>query len=427
MITTLVFACAGLVAHATLRVVTIDGPVDLGHPSVAGHVRSETLRGFVHDGLDLTAANRAPGCGHGTLVARRLLRGLPAGEVELIPVPVGQVSGWRDLPRLRDRVDQLFARVEHVLANASVRVVNGSVPFDLDDDAWNGYRHLLPGLRRLHAAHVARFIDLMARYPETLFVHAAGNDGRALRDAGAPSIATAALPNLIVVGAHDGATRGPAAYSNHSDRFVDVFAHGTAFGESGTSVSAPAVVNALLSDWSAHPDLSATEIKNRLLSVTTVSHPSFGGRGRGARVLPGTSPAEAVVPTFALAYDPGDGATALARALARPRGADLNPAPPLPREGQRRDPDHRNMFHLLRATLSKQPRPDATTERARLRDWLDEPATAKRVIAFARDGSEILTGVMVQNGAVAALDPRSRELARAIEAIACERRLIQVP
>lgn len=110
----------------------------------------------------------------------------------------------------------------------------------------------------------------------TLHVIAAGNEGINI-DQRPTYPASYDLPNIISVGASD-IDDSIAPFSNRGARSVDLLAPGSNIysnwaGEvsiirssNGTSMAAPFVAGAISSFWSRHPEFSAAEVKQRLLS-----------------------------------------------------------------------------------------------------------------------------------------------------------------
>ncbi|MBM4250834.1 MAG: hypothetical protein FJ146_02585 [Deltaproteobacteria bacterium] len=127
---------------------------------------------------------------------------------------------------------------------------------------------------------VQRMIDqqakVLAKYPDILFVFAAGNDGSD-NDRLPEAPAGVRLDNVITVGASIGNV-GLAPFSNYGASRVDLFAPGVGTRSSvprqnmylpmsGTSMSAPEVarVAALIKD--ANPNLKASEIREILMGT----------------------------------------------------------------------------------------------------------------------------------------------------------------
>lgn len=139
--------------------------------------------------------------------------------------------------------------------------------------------------------------DVIAAYPRTLFVAAAGNDGVNV-DAKPVYPCAVPLPNVVCVGASD-MNDAPATFAkgatNVGAQTVDLFAPGTKIVSTwksttsyataeGTSMAAPHVAGTLALIFSQDPSLSATQAKAKLLAgVDPV--PQLAGRAvTGGRV-----------------------------------------------------------------------------------------------------------------------------------------------
>jgi hypothetical protein len=149
------------------------------------------------------------------------------------------------------------------------------------------------------AAHGARFInrsgpvpgdvtpvtDAIGRHPEVLFTFASGDDGAEVAPGQAQyALAALQLPNVVMVAAaaEDGT---PASYSSHSATLVDVAAPGDAIstwgmkdqeygGGSGTSMSAPIVLNVAAKCALLAPSLTPIELK-KILYLATEKDPAW--------------------------------------------------------------------------------------------------------------------------------------------------------
>lgn len=116
--------------------------------------------------------------------------------------------------------------------------------------------------------------DIVAAYPETLLVAAAGNEGR---NVDATPTYPCALPvaNVICVGATDAAD-APASFSNFGPATVDVHAPGAKILSTwktggyttadGTSMASPHVAGVLALLFAADPNLTAGQAKAKLLA-----------------------------------------------------------------------------------------------------------------------------------------------------------------
>jgi subtilisin family serine protease len=134
---------------------------------------------------------------------------------------------------------------------------------------------------------------LIARHPDVLFVAAAGNDNRAL-DSYDPNsfLCDNDLPNLAVVAASD--ARGErASFSNYGKtatlaaRGTDVLSTipGASYNRiSGTSMAAPAVVNAAAKCLLLDPGLSPAQLKS-LLADTSDKSAKWAGADQAGGVI----------------------------------------------------------------------------------------------------------------------------------------------
>lgn len=131
----------------------------------------------------------------------------------------------------------------------------------------------------------AVLIDAIDNHPNTLFVVAAGNNGRD-NDVTPTYPCDIAEPNVLCVGASDNKD-ARADFSNWSDVSVDLFAPGdwivsTYLGGgyafvSGTSMAAPHVAAAAALALEANPALDVAQLKAALMN-TAEPRPAFAGR-----------------------------------------------------------------------------------------------------------------------------------------------------
>lgn len=260
-------------------IAVVDSGVTASHPDLAGQLDLANA----YDYLDRDT-NPQDTHGHGTHVTGTIaaladnklgIAGVaPASRV--LPLRVMGSSG----EGLVSDVIQAFDRAGRL----GIRVVNASL----------GASSYTKSLR-----------DVIAAYPETLFVVAAGNDGQ---DVDAAPTYPCALPlaNVVCVGATDAADN-PASFSNRGATAVDLHAPGSkilstwkSFGgyvtASGTSMASPHVSGVLALLFSADPALSASQAKAKLLAgadlVPALTGRSVsGGRLDAAGALSAPAPA----------------------------------------------------------------------------------------------------------------------------------------
>ncbi len=204
---------------------------------------------------------------HGTFVSNLALEGLSPDQIKLTVLAKSAA----------DNVLQVF---ERVLAFQPYRIVNLSGGWDIDALKEEGLSNEKAFFSAL--AFQKRMKDLVRKYPETIFVLAAGNDGKDISDELHLHSANLKEPNVIVAGASDyQGVRWES--SNFSNEITTVFAPGkNVMGRqpkstrpliaSGTSISAPLVTNRLIKILSAHPQFTAKEAIHELLQTHTVSY-----------------------------------------------------------------------------------------------------------------------------------------------------------
>ena len=163
-----------------------------------------------------------------------------------------------------------------------IRFVNMSFGWDSEDNSQGG-SPFSPGSDSTNALE-----RLISSSPDTLFVVAAGNDGKLLSLSGFCSYPPCfKYPNMIKVGSvnlsdfNENPHSAPEVsdFSNYSEELVDVFAPGeyvlaAGIGNrmiklSGTSMATPMVFNVLLKMAEANPTLSIYELKEILMTTVT--------------------------------------------------------------------------------------------------------------------------------------------------------------
>jgi thermitase len=230
-------------------VAIVDSGVNAAHPDLAGQITASTA------GYDWVDGDADPDDrnGHGSHVAaivaarqgRRGITGV-APDARILPLRVLDENGegWTD-----DVVAAYaYAGARHV------GVVNASLGGDTTSSAES---------------------EAFTSHPQTLYVVAAGNDGRD-NDVIPTYPCASGAANVICVGATDNMDR-PAVFSNYGRTTVDLFAPGVSvvsawrapeFGwwyEDGTSMAAPHVAGTLALMRAAAPALDAAQLKQALL------------------------------------------------------------------------------------------------------------------------------------------------------------------
>lgn len=231
-------------------VAIVDSGVASTHPDLAG--RLDLANAYDYIDRDTVPQD---GNGHGTHVTGTVVASADNG----IGV-AGVAPGARVLPlRVMNNTGQgLVSDVVQAFDRAGrlgVRVVNASL----------GATTLSKALR-----------DVVGAYPETIFVAAAGNDGK---NADAAPTYPCALPaaNVVCVGATDPADF-PAAFSNFGATTVDLHAPGVKILSTwktgsyttadGTSMASPHVAGVLALLFASDPALTAGQAKAKLLAGT---------------------------------------------------------------------------------------------------------------------------------------------------------------
>lgn len=235
---------------ATIGVV--DSGVDGTHPDLAGQL----VPGANFSPDHASSTDTSDGSGHGTHVTGTVV----AAENAIGIVGAAPAAKVLPLRALDDAGSGTSANVASAFAyagKAGLRIVNAS-------------------LGSLSPSRAQR--DAIAASPGTLFIVAAGNTGLDL-DLGETTDYPCEydLPNVLCVGATDRSDH-PSSFSNHGAESVDLMAPGeqivsTFRGggyqyESGTSMAAPLVSAAAGLLAVSHPDWTAVQLKDRLMSST---------------------------------------------------------------------------------------------------------------------------------------------------------------
>jgi len=251
-------------------VAVMDTGADVGHPRLAGRVYpvldvvgDDPYRGD-HGAADYTGRN---GNGHGTHVAGVVLAVAGAADVRVLPVKVIPHTGVGDDRLLSDGIERALAWRDADDRTVRVRVMNLSVSSPEVSE------RLVKAIRKAVSQGV-------------LVVGAAGNEGKAVEF-------PASMPEVLAVGATNAAGRW-APYSCFGDA-VDIAAPGgsdalpvvaawptyltstdlaggrirphASAGLVGTSMAAPHVSAAVAALWGARPELTAAQVRARVLAV----------------------------------------------------------------------------------------------------------------------------------------------------------------
>jgi len=307
-----------------------DQSVDANHPDLAGNVESEA--NFVQDGC--SAGDPSGFADHGTqvagIVAARRDNGGIAGVAPLAhvkPLRVADNCGTASL----DAVIAAFTAA----GQQQIPIVTAS--FGTEPMARNA---------DLNQA----FADIFTRYPNTLFVVAAGNDGADVDTTDSYPCAYD-LPNIVCVAATGGDDR-LASFSDYGARSVDLAAPGVdilstypttpssaASGSyawmSGTSMAAPEVTGAAALVLDRDPDLTPWQVHEKLLgSVDKVAaldgKVASGGRLDVAAALAAPAPTDATPASSATAPSPRQAAATTPAAPATPAPATPQPVTAMP-------------------------------------------------------------------------------------------------
>lgn len=271
-------AAWSLTRGAGQTVAVVDSGVTASHPDLAGQL--DLANAYDYLDRDTTPQDTH---GHGThvtgtiaaLADNRIGIAGVAPDAKVLPLRVMGSGG----EGLVSDVVQAFDRAGRL----GVRVVNASLGA---------------------TAYTKALRDVIAAYPETMFVVASGNDGRDIEAAPVyPCVVP--LPNIICVGATDAAD-APASFSNRGVASVDLHApgvkiistwklFGTYLSASGTSMASPHVAAAAALLLAADPTLTAAQAKAKLLAgadriPALAGHSASGGRLDAAGALQAPTP-----------------------------------------------------------------------------------------------------------------------------------------
>jgi thermitase len=235
----------------------VDSGVDLGHADLAGQIAAGG-RNFV-SGFNPDAVSDVDG--HGTHVS-----GIIAAQANNSIGVVGVAPGARVLP-LRvfssggGAYDSRIAQAFNYAGDLGLRVVNASLGAEGPSQTVS---------------------NAIGMHPNTLYVTAAGNDGR---DARLVSPCNVPQPNVLCVGATDYNDQR-AQFSNYGATSVDLFAPGVDISSTwpsnayasldGTSMAAPHVSGLAALLLAARPSLATQQLK-ALIMASVDSRPGLSG------------------------------------------------------------------------------------------------------------------------------------------------------
>ena len=232
---------------------------------------------------------------HGTHVAGLTMRSMKPGDARLINYPlIGVPKTLKlkdiknyDFSKEKEEISKRMNSISEMLKRENIKVVNLSIGMDSDLAKKKMNSSLNPIERLLYARQVSQIANasalntrseiarLFQNNPNTLFVLAAGNEGRDLDFDGAEVRSTATLkaPNLVVVGANAKGDKR-AKFSNFGPNYVDISAPGAGIESakagggsihmSGTSMAAPIVSNRLAQIMVADPSLKPEQAIKKL-------------------------------------------------------------------------------------------------------------------------------------------------------------------
>jgi thermitase len=259
----------------------VDSGVDLGHADLDGQIAAGG-RNFVPGAPSGDVSDLL---GHGTHVSG-IIAARANNSIGVVGVaPEAKVLPLRAVDSQGRALDSWIAQAFDYAGDLGLRVVNASL-----------------GGEALDAGQTLR--NAIAGHPNTLYVTAAGNDGR---DARLVSPCNVPQPNVVCVGASDYNDQR-AQLSNYSAESVDLFAPGVDISSTwpsnayvfldGTSMAAPHVSGEAALLLGARPSLAAQQLKD-LIMASVDSRPALsglavtGGRanaGAAARMLAGADP-----------------------------------------------------------------------------------------------------------------------------------------
>ena len=273
-------------------VAVADMSIDVTHPDLQRNIQAggvdEVQAGGCAAGLPTGAAD------HGTHVAGIVAAERDNGIGIAGVAPAAGILPVRALDNCgAGRLSWVLSAFAQAADNPAVRIVTASFATD-------------PWLSAAEGADVrAAFVDLIGRYPDTLFVVPAGNEGN---DDDARPVYPCSTPadNLICVGTSD-TQDAPTCWGNVGERSVDLFAPGVGIYStvrgfpgytqlSGTSMSAPMVAGAAALVMQRDPEFGPLDVKRKLVGSVDPkvgmggTAPNLHGRLNAARAFDARTP-----------------------------------------------------------------------------------------------------------------------------------------
>ena len=295
--------------------------------------QNEVNENYYHEGANPEDWN------HGTHVTGIIISHLNPNNADNNHARVNNIFYIKENPEDNVEEDLALERIKKQLEKVKPRVVNLSIGFDYVTTIVGIYialklSEILPAwlpkrivYRRIRTAYMklvndsqAKWVELFKSFPNTLFVIAAGNDGRKLskfkrqfylpkfekkfieklaqggfKGFGA-DLATIELPNAITVGSFYGDRKKISSFSNTGRAYVDILADGqdvesyVAGGSkdkySGTSMAAPQITGLAASLLQKDITLTAEELKSAIMKEAKRSV-RFFGKSKGGKYFLG--------------------------------------------------------------------------------------------------------------------------------------------
>jgi thermitase len=259
----------------------VDSGVDIGHDDLAGQIAAGG-RNFVPGAASGDVNDLL---GHGTHVSG-IIAARANNSMGVVGVaPEAKVLPLRAFDSHGRALDSWLAQAFDYAGDLGLRVVNASLGSEAFDEGQT-------------------LSNAIAAHPNTLYVTAAGNDGREAR---LVSPCNVPQPNVVCVGASDYNDQR-AGFSNYGATSVDLFAPGVDISSTwpsdayvfldGSSMAAPHVAGEAALLLGARPSLATQQLKDLIMTAVD-SRPGLsglavtGGRanaGAAARMLAETDP-----------------------------------------------------------------------------------------------------------------------------------------